>query len=122
MKTSTGFGPSLRAFGVLWLGSANVKAVQLMSQVAKKYGGKVKAAGGIRCYEDAVAMIEAGAYPWCLCVLYSFTLRIVLERAVVLRLWMRVVFVAFSIWFVSGDKINWNLEFGFEVGVRMGNP
>ena len=122
MKTSTGFGPSLRVLSGLWLGSANVKAVQLMSRVAKKYGGKVKAAGGIRCYEDAVAMIEAGAYPCCLCVLYSFTLRIVLERAVVLRLWMRVVFVAVSIWFVSGDKINWNLEFGFEVGVRMGNP
>ena len=103
MKTSTGFGPSLRVLSGLWLGSANVKAVQLMSQVAKKYGGKVKAAGGIRCYEDAVAMIEAGAYPCCLHVLRSFTLRIVSERAVVLRLWMRVVFVAFSNWFVSGD-------------------
>ena len=103
MKTSTGFGPSLRVLSGLWLGSAKVKAVQLMSRVAKKYGGKVKAAGGIRCYEDAVAMIEAGAYPCCLHVLRSFTLRIVSERAVVLRLWMRVVFVAFAIWFVSGD-------------------
>ena len=34
-----------------------------MSLVAERFGGKVKAAGGIRSFSDAVAMIEAGAYP-----------------------------------------------------------
>ena len=50
VKTSTGFGT----------GGATVEAVRLM----KKYAGpevQVKAAGGIRTFEDAKAMIEAGA-------------------------------------------------------------
>ncbi len=50
VKTSTGFGPS----------GATVEDVVLLKEAA---GGrvKVKAAGGIRTYEDAVSMIEAGA-------------------------------------------------------------
>ncbi len=50
VKTSTGFNSA---------GGASVEAVALM----KKHGGglKVKASGGIRTYDDAVAMIGAGA-------------------------------------------------------------
>ncbi|WP_457600785.1 deoxyribose-phosphate aldolase [Hydrogenivirga sp.] len=50
VKTSTGFGS----------GSATLEDVRLLKQAA---GGriKVKAAGGIRDYKTAVAMIEAGA-------------------------------------------------------------
>jgi deoxyribose-phosphate aldolase len=50
IKTSTGFHPS---------GGATLEVVRLM----KKHAGglKVKAAGGIRSYDDAVAMVEAGA-------------------------------------------------------------
>lgn len=50
VKTSTGFGPS----------GATVEDVALLKEAA---GGrvKVKAAGGIRTYEDALSMIEAGA-------------------------------------------------------------
>jgi deoxyribose-phosphate aldolase len=50
VKTSTGL------FG----GSATVEDVRLMRQVVGKEVG-VKAAGGIRTYADAIAMIEAGA-------------------------------------------------------------
>jgi deoxyribose-phosphate aldolase len=50
VKTSTGL------FG----GGATVEDVKLMRQVVGKDFG-VKAAGGIRTYADAVAMIEAGA-------------------------------------------------------------
>ncbi|MBS7608480.1 deoxyribose-phosphate aldolase [Candidatus Bathyarchaeota archaeon] len=50
VKTSTGL------FG----GGATVEDVKLMRQVVGKDLG-VKAAGGIRTYKDAVAMIEAGA-------------------------------------------------------------
>ena len=50
VKTSTGF------FG----GGATVEDVRLMRQTVGKNMG-VKAAGGIRTYADAVAMIEAGA-------------------------------------------------------------
>lgn len=51
VKTSTGFHPA---------GGASVHAVQLM---AKTVGGRlgVKASGGIRTVDDALAMIEAGA-------------------------------------------------------------
>lgn len=65
-----------------------------MAKVAKKYGGKVKAAGGIRSRADAVAMIEAGAYPFSWLsphTVTSFMLVIVLERVVELRLWMRAI-------------------------------
>ena len=50
VKTSTGFHPA---------GGATVEAVQLM----KKHAGpmKVKASGGIRSYDDAMRMIDAGA-------------------------------------------------------------
>jgi deoxyribose-phosphate aldolase len=51
VKTSTGFGPS----------GATIEAVRLMSDEVKAAGLGVKAAGGIRSYADAVAMIEAGA-------------------------------------------------------------
>ncbi|WP_428388754.1 deoxyribose-phosphate aldolase [Mucisphaera sp.] len=50
IKTSTGKHPA---------GGASVEALRLM----KKHGGtlKIKAAGGIRTYEDAQRMLEAGA-------------------------------------------------------------
>ena len=51
IKTSTGFGPS----------GSTLHDLQLMKQQATKYGMKVKAAGGIRWYEDAIAAIAAGA-------------------------------------------------------------
>ena len=51
VKTSTGFGP----------GGANVEDVRLMSRMVQPHGLGVKAAGGIRTYSDALAMIEAGA-------------------------------------------------------------
>lgn len=51
VKTSTGYHPA---------GGATVHAVELM---AKTVGGRlgVKASGGIRTYDDAIAMINAGA-------------------------------------------------------------
>ena len=50
VKTSTGFGT----------GGATVEDVRLMRKVVGPEMG-VKAAGGIRTYEQALAMIEAGA-------------------------------------------------------------
>jgi deoxyribose-phosphate aldolase len=50
VKTATGFG----------LGGATVEDVQLMRKTVGDLMG-VKAAGGIRTYADAIAMIEAGA-------------------------------------------------------------
>lgn len=50
VKTSTRFGPS----------GATVEDVALLKEAARGRV-KVKAAGGIRTYEDAVSMIEAGA-------------------------------------------------------------
>lgn len=50
VKTSTGMGP----------GGATLEAVRLMRSVVGDRAG-VKAAGGIRTYEQALAMIEAGA-------------------------------------------------------------
>jgi deoxyribose-phosphate aldolase len=50
VKTSTGFGP----------GGATVADVALMRQVVGPAMG-IKAAGGIRSYEDAKGMVEAGA-------------------------------------------------------------
>jgi deoxyribose-phosphate aldolase len=50
VKTSTGFGP----------GGATVEDVELMRKVVGPEMG-IKAAGGIRTYADAVAMINAGA-------------------------------------------------------------
>ncbi|MBS7644230.1 deoxyribose-phosphate aldolase [Candidatus Bathyarchaeota archaeon] len=50
VKTSTGFGPQ----------GATIADVKLMRKVVGREMG-VKAAGGIRTFEDAVAMIEAGA-------------------------------------------------------------
>lgn len=49
VKTSTGFGP----------GQATVEALKIMAEVAQGKG--VKASGGVRTYEDALKMIEAGA-------------------------------------------------------------
>lgn len=51
MKTSTGFHPA---------GGATVAAVAAMATAAEGKIG-VKASGGIRTWEDAVAMVEAGA-------------------------------------------------------------
>lgn len=51
VKTSTGFGP----------GGATAHDVALMSKVVSGTSMGVKAAGGIRSYEDAQQMIEAGA-------------------------------------------------------------
>ena len=50
VKTSTGFGS----------GGATVEAVALMRKTVGNKAG-VKAAGGLRTTEDALAMIEAGA-------------------------------------------------------------
>lgn len=51
VKTSTGFGP----------GGATAEDVALMSRVVGAAGLGVKAAGGIKSYEDAKKMVEAGA-------------------------------------------------------------
>jgi deoxyribose-phosphate aldolase len=51
VKTSTGFHPS---------GGASVRAVALMAQTVGDRLG-VKASGGIRAAEDAIAMLDAGA-------------------------------------------------------------
>ena len=51
VKTSTGFGP----------GGATAEDVALMSKVVGKAGIGVKAAGGIKSYDDAQKMIKAGA-------------------------------------------------------------
>ena len=50
VKTSTGFGP----------GGATIEHVQLMRETVGQHAG-VKASGGIRDRETALAMIEAGA-------------------------------------------------------------
>ncbi len=50
VKTSTGFGP----------GGATIEDVQLMRKIVGPNMG-IKAAGGIRTYEDAIQMIRAGA-------------------------------------------------------------
>ncbi|WP_162140314.1 deoxyribose-phosphate aldolase [Haploplasma axanthum] len=50
VKTSTGFGT----------GGAKVEDVKLMKETVGK-DAEVKASGGVRTYEDAMAMIEAGA-------------------------------------------------------------
>lgn len=49
LKTSTG-----------WFGGATVPDVRLLSEMAQGRAG-VKASGGIRTYEQAIALIEAGA-------------------------------------------------------------
>ena len=51
VKTSTGFGP----------GGATVQDVILMREAVKGSSVGVKAAGGVRTYDDAKKMIEAGA-------------------------------------------------------------
>ena len=51
VKTSTGFGP----------GGATAEDVALMSKIVCQSGIGVKAAGGIKSYDDAQKMIEAGA-------------------------------------------------------------
>jgi deoxyribose-phosphate aldolase len=51
VKTSTGFSK----------GGATLQAVEILAREAKRYGIGVKAAGGIRDYETAKAMIAAGA-------------------------------------------------------------
>jgi deoxyribose-phosphate aldolase len=51
VKTSTGFHPT---------GGATVHAVRLMAQTVAGHA-EVKASGGVRSFDDAVAMIEAGA-------------------------------------------------------------
>ena len=51
VKTSTGFGS----------GGATVHAVKLMADTVTPLGLKVKASGGIHTYDEAVAMVEAGA-------------------------------------------------------------
>ncbi len=51
IKTSTGFGP----------GGATVDDVMLLSREMNGTSVRVKAAGGIRSYDDALRMIKAGA-------------------------------------------------------------
>lgn len=58
-----------------------------MSLVAKRFGGKVKAAGGIRSFADAVTMIEAGAYPFVKVNYCPSPLRIDWVQVVVFQLW-----------------------------------
>ena len=41
-----------------------------MATVASRFGGKVKAAGGVRNFTDAIAMIEAGAYPFSIILIF----------------------------------------------------
>lgn len=53
VKTSTGFVKN----GV----GAKVEDVKIMSEIADKYGILVKASGGIKTFEDAKKLIEAGA-------------------------------------------------------------
>ena len=53
VKTSTGFVKG----GV----GARVEDVKLMYETVKPYGLEVKASGGIKTYQDAVALINAGA-------------------------------------------------------------
>ena len=53
VKTSTGFVKG----GV----GAKVEDVKLMSDTVKPHGLKVKASGGIRDYEKAIALVKAGA-------------------------------------------------------------
>ena len=53
VKTSTGFVKN----GV----GAKVEDVEIMSKIAKRYDILVKASGGIKTYEDARKLIEAGA-------------------------------------------------------------
>lgn len=51
VKTSTGFGK----------GGATVQAVKLMADTVHPHGLKVKASGGVHNYEEALAMVQAGA-------------------------------------------------------------
>jgi deoxyribose-phosphate aldolase len=51
VKTSTGFSS----------GGATLEDVKLMAELVKPAGLEVKASGGIRSYDDAMKMIEAGA-------------------------------------------------------------
>ncbi|ASD22827.1 deoxyribose-phosphate aldolase [Cryobacterium sp. LW097] len=51
VKTSTGFHPA---------GGASVHAVRLMKQTVRDRA-QVKASGGVRTYDDAIAMVGAGA-------------------------------------------------------------
>jgi len=51
VKTSTGYGP----------GGATVEDVRLLARVVHPLGGKVKASGGIRSAEQALALLQAGA-------------------------------------------------------------
>ena len=51
VKTSTGFHPA---------GGATVHAVRLMKQTVGDRA-QVKASGGVRSFDDALAMIDAGA-------------------------------------------------------------
>lgn len=53
VKTSTGFTKNSK--------SATIEDVKLMHDTVKSYGVKVKASGGVRDYETAIAMIQAGA-------------------------------------------------------------
>lgn len=51
IKTSTGFAP----------GGATVEDVTMMASLAKPLGKEVKASGGVRDRQTALAMVEAGA-------------------------------------------------------------
>lgn len=51
VKTSTGFGK----------GGATTHAVKIMADTVAPFGLKVKASGGVHNYEEALAMVEAGA-------------------------------------------------------------
>ena len=62
-----------------------MEAVRLMSSVADKYNRAVKAAGGIRTRQDAIDMLEAGAYPLSGVSLYPSCVRLVSEQVMVAK-------------------------------------
>ena len=51
-----------------------------MSSVADRFNGKVKAAGGVSTLQDVRNMLEAGAYPLSLMIVYPSRLRRVSEQ------------------------------------------
>lgn len=61
-----------------------MEAVRLMSSVAERFSGKVKAAGGISTIQDVRSMLEAGAYPLSISMIYPSCLRLVSERVMLL--------------------------------------
>lgn len=82
VMTSTGF---LR-------GGANVDIIKVMKEIGNKYGMKVKASGGIRTADDAIRLLDAGAYLFFSLEISLFNIEmIVLEQAQVFVLYQVMV-------------------------------